>query len=556
MLSFLPTVATDIGGDLVWVSLQYFQYPLPAAVVQMGHRISMGRISDLSDPSLTLLSFITPSGLDIGPSNVQIYPFNCTRPCAQNVSFVLFVKSAKDLILVLPLPTSGSFQQLSASKTFPPIQVQNIDTISLQQAKQITGTIFSRRVGMIQTDCAQWSTRDNITFSFWLVYPSDILQASDRLKLQLTIFGDRNLSVSTDFLLFDAIETRVVSVSPAVVPTVLDVAGTRLDLMSRSIIVLSNFPPNRWQTQINLVFNSSSVPVNILDMKLISFCTTDINCNRTSITLSLPAATEEGSRGLAITVSGSKNFTLMFDSVFQYSKGCDYDSFCGSMTVDRQSILASPGLSCDSAVCVDPAIIPDPTILSFSPTKGFLSGGTVVEVVLQNLPAFNMQSVSVFLGSVSMQIAANVVFFESNGTLKGNSARIQILTPSAPTLFLGDQPVQISSFIGSMVRTVDCKFRYIQQITGPPVILDYNPKSILLGSRLKVSITVANMMQLDQSQTGYDTSGLQQVLTDPLGTARNFSTQISSSDQVTTIFSISVAKCDIAGIWKVEIKHN
>ena len=351
---FSPSTGKDTGGDLIWVNIKYFQYPAGIILVQIGDVITTSTTSDTSSQSSTLISFFTPPGLSLGPTLIQVYPNNCTQPCKMLVSFGFYIKSAKDLILASPIPTSASYQQLAAAKMFPPIQIQNVEYAMIVRTESIVGTISSQHVGFVETACSKWSTLDNITFSIWLNYPSN-LRTADMLTLCLTVRGVQNRTVCISFELFDGRQTRIVSVMPMAVPVVAIVGGKVLNFHSKSTLIFSNLFPQ--SVSIYVSSNESSTPADVLDVKLVSSCTTNADCNRTSITISLPALVEQGSKNLILSTA-SRNFS--FGQVFQYSLGCDYDSLCGfSQVPDLKAIIASPALACDSTLCIDSTAFDD-----------------------------------------------------------------------------------------------------------------------------------------------------------------------------------------------------
>jgi hypothetical protein len=87
----------------------------------------------------------------------------------------------------------------------------------------------------------------------------------------------------------------------------------------------------------------------------------------------------------------------------EYFAPCDYQSFCekDGKVVDKYlletRVPANP--TCDSQYCLTVTSLVDPVIVSFFPTQGPSTGGTIVSVNVNNLPAFAPSDLSIEVGS-------------------------------------------------------------------------------------------------------------------------------------------------------------
>ena len=81
------------------------------------------------------------------------------------------------------------------------------------QTESFTGIISSKRVGTIYTPSLKVSTRDNITFSIRLAYPSNVLNTQEMINITIVVLGDKNRSVSLSFETFDGTRPRLISVT-------------------------------------------------------------------------------------------------------------------------------------------------------------------------------------------------------------------------------------------------------------------------------------------------------------------------------------------------------
>jgi hypothetical protein len=69
------------------------------------------------------------------------------------------------------------------------------------------------------------------------------------------------------------------------------------------------------------------------------------------------------------------------EATLSYAAACDYDALCGgARVVDLLRVRAAAIPQCDALVCVDPASVQDPMVVSATPTRGSAQGGTTVEV--------------------------------------------------------------------------------------------------------------------------------------------------------------------------------
>jgi hypothetical protein len=548
--SFSPTSGKDTGGEIISVKLKYFPYPSKNLTVTFGNSIIDAKISASSNQVSTLISFKSPSGISVGITEIKVSQQDCTRSCKGSVSFLFHVKDTKGLELAQPLPTSASYQELCNRGTFPSIQIKNADVSRMQQ-ESVIGIISSFRLGTLTTPSLKVSSRDNITFSIWLAYPSSILNVQEMINLTIVVLDDINRSVCLSFDLYDGKKTRLISVTPSIAPVVANIGVSRLDFRSICTLILGNLSPDLSSLSIYVISKDSIIIADIIEYTVVSTCTTSIDCNRTKVVAKLPALLETGLKGLML--NSTNTASLIFDEAIKFSNGCDYTSFCASKLADYRKILSLARVSCELDACFDPAVLPDSLVVSSSPTRGPSQGGTVIEVWIKNLPAFVVDDLFISVGSGTYLTLVSVISAEFNGTLVSNSARVTLLTPLVGNALEGDQTISISAYVGTIKRTAAFTFRYLKFITGNPVIIDYNPKALAVGSSLNSLITISNFQELEKTALGYDVSTVQFTFTDPNGNLKELSVQATSSDSERTSFLASGSKVDIVGIWKVEI---
>ena len=97
------------------------------------------------------------------------------------------------------------------------------------------------------------------------------------------------------------------------------------------------------------------------------------------------------------------------------------------------SILSSPtaASSCDSSLCVPASTLPAAALLSLSPSRGMVTGGTEVVVGLSNFPAAGAGEVVVSVqGSDTLALAASILSYSSVGTISANKGVLRFAAPA------------------------------------------------------------------------------------------------------------------------------
>ena len=552
--SFSPTSGKDSGGDSIWVKLKYFPFPTDI-VAKFGETEVVAKVMAGSSVTATSILLITPFGLPAGQLPIDIFPKSCQLPCKYLLTIQFTVIDSKELVLASSVPSSASYQQLSESGTFPAIQIQNahLSIIATNQVKAMIQS--SARKSTLMTNCTKITTRDhdNTTLSIWLAFPKQVLNEPDQIVLTIYLFEEqsKNRSISFSFRLFDARQTRLVSATPLIIPVTGLIRGKSIVYSLKCILVFSNLFADIGGTTIYIVTDQSSVSAEVQDVQMLSICAEGIDCNRTSISVKLPPISDSGFKGVLVNRSGFQ--AQIFYQVLQYTAGCDYDTFCGDRIPDYRSISASPSISCQALYCIDPSAITSPVLISSTPSRGPATGGTIVTVWVQNLPAFASEDIMVSLANPSFKVSGNVLSLETNGTMQSNRACIQIRVPAIEGPLLGYQTFLITVSLGGTTITTKFPFRYSIAVTGPPVIISYNPSVLYVGSNLNARFVLSNIPELDKTEFGYDASVLGLTLIDPLGTIKDAQLHVDSADGNSGTFFSSAGSCMMLGLWSFKI---
>jgi hypothetical protein len=554
VISFSPSTGTDTGGSTVWVRIKYFRFPSTMVEVKAGDIIADSKISDASNQITTFISFVLPFGLSVGLLPITIGPYRCDDLCNSKVSFLFTVVDSKALKLLPPVPTYSSFQRLLKLESFPPIYIQHSGILNVT-CNKVNAIIFSQLNGNLQAVCSMVLSKSDFMSTIWLQYPS-VLASADQLRILITLNDLVNRSISLNFGLVDGSLTNLISVAPSIVPVTGYTDGRKLNFRQKSYLVFSNLSPRMQGLSIYLISNSSVIRADILDLKQTAACNDDVDCNRTSVTLSLPSLNEPGKWGMIINASGHYA-SRVFERVFEYSTGCDYDFFCADSVVDYLSVLSSPSINCERSACIDDTVVPVPIVASVFPSLGSTEGGTIVEVLVKNFPAFDPANIDVriIVDGLNDQVCT-VVSLNSNGTLRANSHLIYIQMPSVEQHLHGDQMLTISTKMNKLQRAATFSFKYQKKIEGPLVILQFQPASIIVGSDFYTNILVGNMNELQKIGSEYDIVNIRFTLTDPMEIERNLTMQVLSSDGDVSSFLASASSCDKVGIWRIKIESS
>ena len=123
------------------------------------------------------------------------------------------------------------------------------------------------------------------------------------------------------------------------------------------------------------------------------------DCNRTRLQILAPAYDVPGLWSAELSVMGAGIAQIPFT----YFAPCNYRTFCEAdgKIVDKYLLETRVPVSdaCDSQYCIQATSLKDPEIVSFFPTEGPSTGGTIVSVKVNNLPAFSVSDLMITVGS-------------------------------------------------------------------------------------------------------------------------------------------------------------
>ena len=137
--------------------------------------------------------------------------------------------------------------------------------------------------------------------------------------------------------------------------------GRKLNLKSTVSLELSNFPQDVEPSQLSALLSPSLKAAQVLDVRHITSCHAGVpDCNRTLISLKLPALDAPGAERLAVSRIGLPEELSATDIIFQPT--CDHATFCQGLAVNYKKLLDKPVLECSPNLCFDTALMADPVV--------------------------------------------------------------------------------------------------------------------------------------------------------------------------------------------------
>ena len=194
----------------------------------------------------------------------------------------------------------------------------------------------------------------------------------------------------------------------------------------------------------------------------------------------------------------------------------------------------------------------------------FLSHELISQVFLLNFAIISVSDVSISLGNGAALKLAAIDYADSNGTLLSSSnAYVRFVTPSA--FAPGATAFVISTAAASnAVRFVSVPFVYARPRTSPPIVLDWVPRSIPVGSQISVILRLAGAPDLDPfayppggGSQGW-LPGMSITLTDSADLPRSVIPRLLSADgnggcALAFASLVSGTVWDIVGVWNITL---
>jgi cysteine-rich repeat protein len=504
--STLPSVGSSSGGSLLTVSISNF--PLGEVLgVSVGQATIPQRditVLPASNKLLTVISFKQPT---ISPGIHVLRVFPVDDPFSTKATSLpnFLVTDPTSLTLLQPSTKSGPFEP-SANTPNGVLRVGNYPSYAMGSPTLLfplgplssDGTVSATILSVVAS--ATDSTAE-ITFVPPSA-PSPYASSVGTLTLPALAGGGASKLLSVPYEFFDGAATRVSSISPSLLPVRLSIYGKVIEFDTVVTAVLANFDQSMPADEVSIIVGSATEAA-VLSVQHESICSVGPSCNTTTVRFRAPAV--DTPVELPIVFAGRGK--LAATSVVSFFSICDYESFCGEqlLTADTKVVQDSSPTSnlCEwrpggREVCLSPDLLPSPSLVSITPTLGPASGGTLVTVVYDNLPAFHLEDVTVVAGSGGGQVfgLASSVSPQDGSTMMRNGGIITFLSPRVPegdTGILQTVPMSLVAAWGEVKQQLSFDFEYTPVIKGPAVPVSVYPIMLPPSSTLiRVTVQLSN----------------------------------------------------------------
>jgi len=506
--SYAPARFSNLGGEAMSVTLDYFEYPSNAFVSFGGVQIPPEDIIIVAaSMDFTSLAVTTPA-MEPGTVEVLIKPLSCAAPCADAVRFDIPVFDANEPVLAQPKPVRGPIQD----DTFPPIKITNFlvanvsdITVSFENA---TGAISYAVVTSAAIDFTGATVvvieKPAVAIGIYLVIVTGVTET-----------GMKEVSFTYEY--YDENVPRLESILPESIPTNVAVGSRQIILQSTVSIVLASVPSELAPSDFTVVVGSSTT-ATVLAVR-------DIGFGRASLEIAAPTSASPGTRPVTIVLSTDPE--VVFACSLTYESTCDFDAFCAqsNMVVDTRRLVLAPSIACSLDVCLDPNSVEAPTINSLSPTEGPVTGGTEVTVAFENLPAFSTDDLTVSIGSGSSERFAPVISLTqaASSTTASGSGSFVFRTPAVPA---GTEDVTFRVLVqtGAITRATSIWFEYLPVYGDAPVIAEASPSQIYASQNMLLFLSLTGTPRLsfpyDTTKLQYTVDGFTEPVTSVLSSSR------------------------------------
>jgi hypothetical protein len=529
LVSMRPTNGPCVGGQRVSLSLSDFPYDRSSTVLLFGQTAIPGSNLSISysiDGKVTIISFVTlPSSPGYTP--ISVFPTMCPLPCKTAVRTQVYQTPTLFATLVPPVVTNSPYQTREIS-VYLSIQDaaldQDLRSIQIFSTFQVDKGAFSSPDQCSLQMVNSW-VKGSISVPAVISGKCDATVTLNVMQKQISV---QNISFHVQF--FDRTAIRINSVAPSFLLSSIFVANRYIRFQSSIVISIANVPQSAQLNDTSIIYGSG-VNGRISSVKTNCDVTSTAECNSFLLTAVTPSYDQPGMRSVMIQIAGQ---VLIFD--LNYSAPCDFDSFCASQRLypDILAIQANAPQACLPKYCFSLDLIPDPVVVSVTPTKGDQRGGSVIEVLCSNFPASSVGDITIQIGDGASKlfIPATYLIQEAGYTSQQGKARIRFRTPAVP-LSVNAINIRISVPLFSTTRTATFRFLYLPYITGKVQVSDYQPREIDAGADFKLLLSLTNVRMIPLP---FSTSEVRILF-------RNISISPSAilfSDTSTTVVSVSL----------------
>ena len=498
-----------------------------------------------SAPVTLLVTFtLEPSPLLVGPADVAIQRVACADPCSDAVHFDFVFEDATQPVALPPVPRRAARQALLlptiTCTSFPAVSsaAVNVSLLSADGQRSwsaplvsLTFTAGGGGVAYISAEC-----------------PVGLLVGAYTLTVRARDGTSVGKALSLPFDVYDGAAVRVMDAAPASLPTVVHIAGSRLELRAPLAVLLANFPQGLAPDDV--VARVGDAAAQVLAVEDVASCpasaqpaggsalppTAHFDCNRTRVRILAPPLGSPGVLAVSIAPRASPAAGVAWE--VEADSPCNFEALCSahSLLVDTAALAAAPQLACSEALCVPPAVVSSPRIISAAPLQGLVSGGTLVTLRVEGLPALSTDDVSAYFYASGAKFLAQVLTLEQEpgASLRASAGVLTVVMPSVPA-GTGDVSVSLSASVQGLERAARWTFAYLPLLVGPAQATGAAPRELYAGEAYRVTVALGNLQRLPRP---WDPT---RVRVRVAGGAETGVADVLASDRVSTSISVTVA---------------
>ena len=466
ILSLAPSQATVMGGTNVYIKIAYFPVGLDnnAIAVEFGdvkvHPQNMTVTS--SAVETTIMVVVTPAS-DPGVVRGRVYSKAAGRETAILFDFTFIDDSLP--AIVAPSPVRGC-----------------IDT------KGQTETIWVKLLPAEVDDPSQLSV---------------IVEGIGDGKIK-SLSQERGLTK----LVLEMPETDFVGKVTVAVTSSFGVIGFEYMFVDCSVAMIEQVAPtsgvNSGGTKLIIRISNwvkLGLPVSVVSFMTVNGAVLSENKDGSAVILQVKTPVLDRIGLTDVRISGSLS-SLVF--AYEFLLPCNYDEFCSARGLVANVVKINrnppqePKFACDVTYCINPALLPYPTLIRANPSSGFTSGGTIVTVVGIGFPAIDLAS---FEAQVDDTVAGNPLAISHIGD--GIIADQSQLIFSMPTSPRGAIVLNLKLVVhfGTVERSLMFRFQYIKALVGNAIVRNILPSASYFSQSQTCQVELRNFPHVEVSDT-------------------------------------------------------
>jgi len=216
----------------------------------------------------------------------------------------------------------------------------------------------------------------------------------------------------------------------------------------------------------------------------------------------VPAVDPPGTWAGELSIKGISVLKLNLE----YFAPCNFESYCETegKIVDKHRLETQvpTSASCDPQYCLNVALLLTPSIVSFFPSEGPSTGGTLVTVTARNLPAFATSDLTIEVGTAASKqsLSPQVIRQDpSSSTTASSGVFIFKMPPVMGGIFgiLSEMSIVLKVAVGMNIRKAGSRFRYTPVIQGPAVVASVYPLKAFPTVDVEVKVQLTNFPKLE-----------------------------------------------------------